>query len=45
MYIPEKMREKRKEKDQLLISNSIDKIRKYLEVDKYEKERKQIGKD
>lgn len=44
MYIPEKMR-KNTDKKPLSISNAIDKIRLYLEIDKYAKEHKQIGKD
>lgn len=44
MYIPEKMMENVSKKP-LSISNAMDKIRVYLEMDKYAKERKQIGKD
>lgn len=43
MYIPENMM-KNIDKP-LSISNAVDKIRVYLEMDKYAKERKQIGKD
>lgn len=45
MYIPQKMVENKNTKHQFLISNTIDKIRKNLDVDKYAEERKQIGKD
>lgn len=45
MYLPKKMVENEKARNQSLISNTIDKIRISLEVDKYEKERKQIGKN
>lgn len=44
MYIPEKMVEK-KTSSKFFISNAIDKIRQNLEIDKYNNERKQIGKD
>jgi len=44
MYIPPNMLEK-KRKNQSLISDAIDNIRIGLEMDKYSKERKQIGKD
>lgn len=43
MYIPPKMMEKTK--NQNLISSTIDKIRSNLEIDKYNKEHKQIGKE
>lgn len=44
MYVPEKMMEK-KTKSKFFISSAIDKIRKNLEIDKYQEERKRIGKD
>ncbi|KAE9533150.1 hypothetical protein AGLY_009578 [Aphis glycines] len=44
MYVPEKMMEK-KTKSKFFISSAIDKIRENLEIDKYQEERKQIGKD
>jgi len=44
MYVPPKMMES-KSKKQFFLSNAIDKIRLSLEVDKYNEERKQIGKD
>jgi hypothetical protein len=42
MYIPQKMMEKQTSKNQLFLSNTIDKIRKNLEMDKYKDERKKI---
>lgn len=45
MHIPQKMIDNEKTRNQSFISNTIDKIRLNLEVDKYAKERKQIGKD
>lgn len=39
------MMENKKMIDQTLISSSIDKIRKTLEVDKYSNKRKQIGEN
>lgn len=36
---------KKKLDNKFLISSAIDKIRSSLEVDKYEEERKKIGKD
>lgn len=41
MHIPAKMIEKNK---QFFISDAIDKMRSTLEIDKYNKEQKQVGK-
>lgn len=44
MYIPQKMLENKSPK-QFSISSAIDSIRRNLEIDSYEKERKQLSKD